>query len=67
MLRFLTSHLVGGTAIACELSASGFLSGIMAEAAGASGGGEKGKLTRAGICEGHCVIAYVYIGKRIRI
>lgn len=39
----------------------------MAEAPGASGGGENCKLTRAGICEGHCVIAYVYIGELTRI
>ena len=39
----------------------------MAEAPDAPGGGENCKLTIAGICEGHCVIAYVYIGKLIRV
>jgi len=44
--KFLTSHHVGGIAIACELSALGFAWAY-----------------RQGICEGHCVIAYVYIGE----
>lgn len=45
--KFLTSHHVGGTAIACKL--------LPYE--------HRNLHLRQGICEGHCVIAYVYIGE----
>ena len=47
LLKFLNSHLVGGTAIACEVSGPHVVHQLMV----------------SGICEKHCIIAYVYIGE----
>jgi hypothetical protein len=62
LMKFLNSYLIGGTAIACE-------SDIVIDAQKALSfenereGLKKRIVLITGICENHCVIAYVYIGK----
>ena len=58
LLKFLSSHLVGGTAIACEYRHHLYNTRFVT----VSGMCMSHALREVGICQRHCVIAYVYIG-----
>jgi HUS1 checkpoint protein len=49
-IKFLNSHVLSSTTIACELSQAGRRRSLADD------------FPSTGICEGHCVILYVYIG-----
>lgn len=51
LLKFLSSHQVGGTGIACKLRSRRFERLSQAD--------------KPGICQRHCFIAYVYIGRLV--